>query len=317
MYTLDSQYMLKFSLEHRFYRTVLGHRAAEKVIGLSASQFHALHAELRQRLEAVRLGGEGERKEPGAGRPRELTTEDQLLLFFMWLRNYHPEDYLEWLFEIDRSNINRYVTATAEVLFNLLAHEIKLPERAERDAASVMLNVELRLSVVVDGTPQAREKPGDRGQNELYFSGKDRSHCFNVLLACSPTGVIYWVGPSSPGSTPDLVLAFSVDARTGLWSKMEADEGVGVDKGFVGLDDIIPTVIIPYTERNGHILTADQEEWNNTFAQYRTVVENVFSHLKNWGALAGVWRHSQEMHHKIWVIAAALHNRYTAPLRRY
>jgi len=90
-----------------------------------------------------------------------------------------------------------------------------------------------------------------------------------------------------------------------VWNQMREDEGIGIDKGFSGLSTRNP-VYSPFVDTGN--LTDAQVQWNKEIASVRTVIENVFSHLKDWGVCSQMFRftHSepeflQEKHHKLWM----------------
>lgn len=68
-----------------------------------------------------------------------------------------------------------------------------------------------------------------------------------------------------------------------------------------------------------------EEEFNNDWASYQTVVENVIAHIRDWNICGGLFRLKDnqnietlgQLHHCVWTTCAALVNRYVGPLRVY
>lgn len=88
-----------------------------------------------------------------------------------------------------------------------------------------------------------------------------------------------------------------------------------MDAGFTSLENYIRNPV--FRKQSGH----DQQsrEWNKAFSSYRTVVENVFSHIKKWGACSQRWRgptDDYEYHNMVWVVAGALVNMFVHPIRQ-
>lgn len=59
----------------------------------------------------------GHVKESNRGRPRSFDTWKQLKLFLFHLRHYCRENVIAWIFQIDLSNVNRYLTTTRAQLY--------------------------------------------------------------------------------------------------------------------------------------------------------------------------------------------------------
>lgn len=78
-------------------------------------QFDELHIKLRFRLLESRIRVKG--KTILQGRPRALTTEEQLLICLIWLIQYCIEQMLSWMLSIDNPTVNRYNHKIIDILF--------------------------------------------------------------------------------------------------------------------------------------------------------------------------------------------------------
>src|SRR5688572_4641631 len=110
------------------------------------------------------------------------------------------------------------------------------------------------------------------------------------MLACSPTGVIYFLSMSYPGANNDTQIYKLPGSKFCCVGKclenqvhqyLDIDEAIGADAGYKGLQHS-HVAVLPFSD----IKVSDPEcarkhAFNNEFARYRTVVENVFSHVKN------------------------------------
>eukprot|EP01118_Nematostelium_gracile_P002386 TRINITY_DN1260_c0_g1_i6.p1 TRINITY_DN1260_c0_g1~~TRINITY_DN1260_c0_g1_i6.p1 ORF type:complete len:388 (+),score=55.65 TRINITY_DN1260_c0_g1_i6:540-1703(+) len=90
----------------------------EKMCGLSVDQFDHLHNNLELELSRTKLGGDGLKVKMSNGRSRSLSTENQLLLFFIWMRQYVPEYFLGFLFQIAQSRVSDYIHTTLDIYYN-------------------------------------------------------------------------------------------------------------------------------------------------------------------------------------------------------
>jgi hypothetical protein len=89
----------------------------------------------------------------------------------------------------------------------------------------------------------------------------------------------------------------------------------------LGIQNVHPS-ILPFDQPSSDW----KEQFNNEFASYRTIVENVISKIKDWSICGDIYRVQDIsmnyneigiLHHKIWSTSAALVNRYIGPLRNY
>lgn len=85
---------------------------------------------------------------------------------------------------------------------------------------------------------------------------------------------------------------------------MESWEYIGFDGGFKGVQQLHP-VFLPIEENGKGPLTEQEKQFNNKFSSYRTVMENVFAHIKHWTICKNTFRTKTsleatlELHHKI------------------
>lgn len=103
-----------------------------------------------------------------------------------------------------------------------------------------------------------------------------------------------------------------------MW--LDADEAVGGDRGFNGFHKHMEKFVIPFIATQDRPLTEEEERFNNEWASIRTVVENVFAHIKKWKACALPLRTKDEtgvvkMHQMLWMCASYMHNEYSPDLR--
>jgi len=135
-------------------------------------------------------------------------------------------------------------------------------------------------------------------------------------LACSPTGKIYYLSQSYPGSINDQT-AYNLSK---LHTKIPKDEYMLLDAGFAHVENY-PNVIVTLKKPHDRDLNDAKSKYNNNIKKVRIVVENVFSQIKKWSICRDVLRvnvtdgTAEQLHNKVWTIVAALHNEYGEQLR--
>jgi len=255
--------------------------------------------------------------------PRSTTADEMLLITLLYLRQYLSQIVISWILNLDESRISEIIRFTTTILYNNLQSEIILPDTEARlkdskNLTNIATNKVVPVTVCIDGSEQPVFKASDRLTEELHFSGKKGKHTLSLLLACSPSGKIYWISNSYPGSVNDQGM-YNIPTNQ-FHQRLTKDEGIVLDAGFTSVlnyDNFMVSLKKPPNEE----LTPEQENFNNKLKSIRIVVENVFASIKRWHICRDSIRASvgteeaQEFHHKFWVIIAALHNMFTPSLR--
>lgn len=208
---------------------------------------------------------------------------------------------------------------TLSVLYNLFYPKLSFLSSHERKGKGVFFRGRW-LTVIGDGSEQQIITFTEKNLEQVTYSGKKRKHTLTLLLFCAPTGHIYYLSKSYPGSLNDLNLYHLPENQ--IHKNLEPWEAIGLDGGFKGVDRHHLT-ILPIEEHGKGELDEDEKEFNNEFSGYRTVVENVFAHIKQWSICKQPFRgrtsidNITQEHHMIWAVCAGFVNRYTVPIRRY
>jgi len=215
---------------------------------------------------------------------------------------------LSLLFGMSQSVISTMIITTIDILYQEFMSVIRLPRF--RGAT---------VAIIYDGSEQKVVKPIDHiNEQAIYSAKKKNAHIDgNARMFTERYNI-----PSKPqlfrlclGSNVDgVVIKFPENSS---YIYLDFDEYIGGDKGFYGLQEARSKVILPFKIVNATPLTESESAFNNEWASYRTVVENVFAHIKKWNACKDQFRLTQEqgmeiIHTKIWRIVASLYNLYVA-----
>jgi len=143
------------------------------IVGLHISEFDELHQKLEPKLENTQVRSGGKLEKQVSGRSRALSTKNQLLLFFIWMRQYPTEYFLAFMFGCSQTTVSFYLATTLDIFYNycLETGTIKIPSRQQRDKDSVWIRG-VRLAVIVDGSEQQILTPMTKFREQSYYSGK-------------------------------------------------------------------------------------------------------------------------------------------------
>jgi len=259
-----------------------------------------------------------------SGRPRELTAKEILFLTLIYMRQYVVYDVLSWIFEVDNAGLSRYINFAVTILFDTFKDYIKFPDRVKRVENlrwfhNNITNEAIPIVMCIDGSEQQVLKCGDSSTEQLHWSAKKGKHTYIKLLACAPTGEIYFLSKTYPGGANDQAI-YNIPENQ-LHKMVDIDEGALMDAGFAIVPDQPKFVPAKKKPNNSELSTADLE-FNRRIKEIRIVVENVFASIKRWSICSDIIRlpvkdgSCKEFHNKVWTIVAAFHNKYGESLRK-
>ena len=169
--------------------------------------------------------------------------------------------------------------STANDTFNYWLPQLRellpcsLLEQVKKNAADYEIVKEIltEYELIVDTYEQVRERPGDRDEQEKYFSGKKSNHTFKSQIIVMPDGRdIVDVVAGKPGPKSDITL-FREER-----SQFDPQQRFKGDKAYVG-EALITT---PIKKPRNRELTTEQKEQNKAFSAKRIFVEHRIRSLK-------------------------------------
>src|SRR5258708_5677041 len=135
--------------------------------GLSAEEFDRLVADLEPvwlARKAKRSAGRRRHRKPGAGRKVKLAFTDRLLLALLYYRTYVSQEFVGFLFGVDKGTVSREV----QELSLCMAGVFRIPEKKGRIAPDDL------EAAFVDATDQPGPRP--ERQRRRRYSGKKKRH---------------------------------------------------------------------------------------------------------------------------------------------
>ena len=110
-----------------------------------------------------------------ADSPEKLTfiTYKSLLFFTLFsLKSGLTYDLLGFVFHLDVSNAKRNQAMSLKVLRKALGDVELLPKRSFASVQEFSAYFEQHKSVILDGTEQRMQRPGDQEEQKVFYSGK-------------------------------------------------------------------------------------------------------------------------------------------------
>jgi DDE superfamily endonuclease/Helix-turn-helix of DDE superfamily endonuclease len=202
----------------------------------------------------------------GAGRPRELTLREALIVSCGYARNNITEEIWAEIFGVHQTTVSRCITELTPLIeqatkeFRPTAEEAA---EATRDAIAL-----------VDGTLWPCWSWD--GESELW-SGKYKTTGHGSLVVADLQGRITFVSEPVTGNRHDMAKLAGSDVEKIL----KKAGGVFGDKGFIGTDYITTPIRKPQCRQ----LLQWEHEWNNQVSSYRAPVERAVATLKTWRIL--------------------------------
>ena len=266
--------------------------------GLSAEEFDRLVVELEP-VWRVRKAQKSTRRprqrKPGAGRKGKLAFTDRLLLTLLYYRTYVSQEFVGFLFGVDKGTVSRQV----QELGLCMAGVFRIPEK------KVRIDPDDLEAVFVDATEQPVHRP-QRKQRRSY-SGKKKRHTVKHQVAVTRKR-------KRPGEKQRVqIKAVSKAARGRVHDKKLYDRSglripAGVpksgDSGYQGSDLQVPKK----KPRKGR-LSDEQKRSNRRLAQERIVAEHGIGKMKIWRIASDRYRNPPRRHTVMMKNVAGLHNR--------
>jgi len=277
-----------------FQRALKNDRLLRALTGLNLKAFEQLKADFAQVLaeaEVPRRSPQPRQRATGAGRkPRLATVEAKLFFILFYFKVYPTFDLAGLLFDLDRSQANRWMHRLQPLVEQTLGKKLALPKRQLTSLEEFVEAFPTVERVMLDGTERPIQRAKDYEQQKTDYSGKKKRHTRSHLGAVAPDRRILVLSQAYPGKAHDKGIL-----NTEGWAEWIPDEvKIQGDSGFQGLQNEYVNVEIPHKKPKGGELTAEQKAENCVLAQERVVVEHAFGGLKRYGIAAQVYRNRKE-----------------------
>lgn len=284
-------------------------RLMKALTGLTIAEFERLLLEFSAGLKKAQAKAKKERERAvGGGRRHTLKTPtDKLFFILFYLKCYPTFDLAGLLFDVDRSQAQRWVKALLPVLETVLGWQAVLPQRRIGSIEEFIQRFPAATDVFIDGTERPVQRPQQaKAQQELY-SGKQHEHTLKNLVVSDEDRHILCLTQTKPGARQD----YYRFKQTGLGEIIPDNVGVWVDLGFVGIVKDYPClqVVIPHKSSKNHPLTPEQKAENRVVSAFRIRVEHTIAGIKRLRCLTDAYRNKGTvLADKFMLIACGLWN---------
>jgi hypothetical protein len=223
---------------------------------------------------------------PGRAYKHDLST--MVILLLIYYRSYITQDFLGYLFDLDKSNVCRII----KKLEPLLASVLPIPKRR-------ILSKEEVESLILDVTEQPIERP-KKGQKD-YYSGKKKYHTLKTELRINQEGTIVQVSKSYPGKTHDFAI-FKQEPPPPDQVLLQAD------RGYQGLNKLYEMAVNPYKSSKKRALSSEQKLYNKELARNRCRIEHVIRDIKVFKIIGNRYRNKRKRYELKFKIVARIVN---------
>jgi hypothetical protein len=248
-----------------------------------------------------------ERLVGGGRKPRLASVEDKLIYILFYFKCYPTFDLAGLLFDLDRSQANRWMHRLQPVLEAALGQQLALPKRKLSSMSEFVEAFPEVERVIIDVTERPVQRAKDNDKQRDDYSGKKKRHTRSHLALVDPNRKILIFSHAYAGRHNDK----GILNQEG-WAEWIPDEvSIQGDLGFFGLQNEVVNVELPHKKPPGGQLSDEQKADNRALASERVVCEHSFAGLKRYGIAHQVYRNRMEgFDDRSMVTAAGLWNFY-------
>ena len=278
--------------------------------GLSVQQFDDIYKMIEPKYskhERKRLSYKRNRERSiGAGRRFNLIVKDRVIMVLMYYRLYITYTLMEYLFNLDQSNVYRDI----EKIEGLIRECLPIPEK--------LYNVTKRLKSIqeveeffpgfmafTDCSEQQIPRPKNKLRRRPYYSGKRKKHTVKNLYTTNQKGlIIYKTRHNQMGKRHD----YRIYKKN--HPVIPKDVMNLYDRGFLGVEKDYPNQksSLPIKREKGCDLTAEENEYNRNHSAKRIVIEHAICKLKKYRIMNEVFRNRLRKYDKVSDIVSGLVN---------
>ncbi|MGL4632000.1 MAG: transposase family protein [Leadbetterella sp.] len=199
----------------------------------------------------------------------QLPTVADKLFFLLYYKKVHPlQEALAFQFDLTVPMANKWIHILTPILNKSL--EKYIPKEKIQD-----IDFQIDEEYIVDGTERPIQR--DTYDQEIFYSGKKKTHTMKNALIVSTLGLIMWLGATHVGKVHDKPMVEVL--------KFTSPITILADLGFQGWNPQNVKLILPHkkprnTKTEKRNLTQDQKDFNKELSQKRVKVENVLAHVK-------------------------------------
>lgn len=292
-------------------RAMRSNRIMKSLTGMSRSKFKSLlpyfETILKEENGKVEKNNKTRQRASGAGQKHTLNTvELQLFYILFYMKVYPTFDVAGFIFDVDRSQTNRWTHKLLPILEKALDRKMVLPKRKIDNINEFITLFPDIKDVFIDGTERAIQRSADYKKQKLNYSGKKKRHTVKNIVANDENRRVLFITPTVQGSMHDkkiydkYTVGDFIPNTTTQW----------VDTGFLGIDkDYDIDIQIPKKKPKGKELSDEEKENNRVISSIRVVNENAIGGIKRLRCVSDTYRNKKaNIEDKFILISAGIWN---------
>ncbi|HLD42045.1 MAG TPA: transposase family protein [archaeon] len=258
--------------------------------GLSVEEFDKLHNIIESQYpeyEHKRLSRKDRLNAIGQGRDFKLPLKERLIMQLMYYRLYTSYTLLEYIFNLDQSNVYRDIRHLEKLVEQCMPLPEKIHKRIKRiSTIKELLELFPEAKCLFDATEQEIPRPKNKKKRRTHYSGKKKKHTVKTQLMTNKKGLIIHKTKHVAGRVHDYE----------LWKRthpsIPPDIEALVDSGYQGIQTDFPDLKtrIPIKKPRGKQLTKQQKRYNKKLSKERVLVEHAISKVKKFGIIGQEFR---------------------------
>jgi len=269
-------------------------RLLRALTGLNRTAFDALTPVFAEALaEAViprRDSAPRQRAQGGGRKPHLESVTDKWIYILFYFKCYPTFDLAGILFDLDRSQANRWMHRLQPVLEQALGKKMALPERKLTSMEDFVARFPRVKRVIFDGTERPIQRAKDPEKQKQNYSGKKKRHTRSHLGATDADKRILLLSEAYDGKDHDKGILNQEN-----WSEHIPDDvKIQGDSGFHGLQNEYVNVEVPHKKPKGGELSDEQKAENRSLARERVVCEHAFGGMKRYNIASHVYRNRKD-----------------------
>lgn len=285
-------------------------RLFKSFTGLSVKQFDDIYKEIEskyEKYEIKRLSSRRNReRDIGGGRRFKLVIKDRVTMVLVYYRLYITYTLMEFLFDLDQSNVCRDI----EKIERLIRSCLPIPQKLYKVTRRLKTKEEVEqyfpgFMAFTDCSEQPIPRPKNRLRRRLYYSGKRKKHTVKNLYTVNQKElIIYKTKHKQVGRKHDYKVYKDNHPN------IPKDVTSMYDLGFFGVetDYSKQKSSLPIKRKKNQILTKKEEEYNRNHSSRRIVVEHAICRLKKYRIMKDVFRNRLRKYDRISDMIAGLVN---------
>ena len=244
----------------------------------------------------------------GGGRKAKLGSPQEKLFFILFYFKCYPTfDLAGILFDLDRSQTNRWMHRLHPILEEALNQKMVLPMRQVRSVEEFIERFPKVKEVIIDGTERPIQRPTDQEKQKLNYSGKKNRHTRKHLAGVTREKQVLVLSKAREGKLHDKKFHDEEDIAGGIPEEIP----ILFDLGFQGVQKQYVNIYLPHKKPKGRELTTEQKQENKQLSKKRVLCENAFAGVKRYNAIAHIYRNRvPDFDDKLMLTACGLWNFY-------